>query len=87
LGKPGKQQHREEYTAYDRALISAKREKQIVHFKLANDDTVQGIVRSVDKFNVELEIEASNAANPAATTCEWFSKVMIVRTRIEKSDV
>lgn len=87
MAKPGRSQHREEYTAYDRALIAAKQGKQIVHFKLANDDEVNGYIRSVDKFNVELEISTPNTADPAAITCEWFSKVMIVRTRIEKSDV
>lgn len=77
--RPKNPQRDNSYTAFDRALISASREGQVVHFQMVNGEHVKGLVTSVDKFQVELEIDST--FKPYR---EWFNKSLIVRTRIEK---
>lgn len=69
---------RQEYTAYDRALVAAAQEGVQVRFTQVDGEITSGKVVSVDRFNIEVELEAA----PYTATKIWLSKVTIARTLI-----
>jgi hypothetical protein len=72
------QQHREIYTAYDRALVKAAQEELPVTFSLLNGGVVRGTVKSVDKYAIEIE-EPPAPFNPVFI---WVMKAAIASTKI-----
>lgn len=66
---------RENYTAFDRALIRAKEEGKLVQFKLATDEVEKGFICSVDKYFIEIENDEGK---------EWFGKAMMTRVKVLK---
>ena len=75
---------RNDYSAYDRALIKAKESGREVDFTLATGEVLtECAVCSVDKFQVEVEHSAQGPMRGEyARTKEWLNKALIARTRI-----
>lgn len=75
-GKPrGQRQHktRENYTAFDRALVSAASNGAIVRFTLASGDSVDATVKSVDRYFIEISTPDG---------LEWLNKGFIERCKV-----
>jgi hypothetical protein len=83
--RPRSQKHSNDYTAYDRALISAKQEEKLVTFELASGDVITDCtICSVDRFQIEVEHETQAAMRSNySKQKEWFNKALILRTRIQ----
>lgn len=69
------QPRRNEYTAFDRAMVSASQARQTVIFKMATDDVYVARVCSVDKYFIEIE-ETRNSERV------WISKSMLVSVKV-----
>lgn len=70
---------REAYTAFDRALIKAAQDGTVVEITLADGTTVNGLVKSVDRYQIQLEIEGRY--HPYFI---WYNKSLIMSTKIGK---
>src|SRR3954464_10849992 len=79
------QQNRNDYSAYDRALIRAKESQKLVTFTLATGEVITDCtICSVDKFQIEVEHETQTAMKSNyAVQKEWLNKALISRTRVQ----
>lgn len=80
--RKGQQQHRENYTAFDRAMIAASTSKTPVEFTMAPGETIGGQVCSVDKYFIEVDTDWMGMHTPYRGAKVWISKAMIVTARV-----
>lgn len=76
---------RNDYSAYDRALILAKGQQRLVTFTMATGEVLADCsILSVDKFQIEVEHETQAAMKASyANQREWLNKSLIARTRVQ----
>lgn len=89
LAEPGKQQRRfnshDRYTAFDRALISAKRDDRLVliEFMGVEDREIAAKVCSVDRYFIEVEIVDPNVYPKQNGPRRWINKAWIASVGVE----
>lgn len=77
--------NRNDYSAYDRALVKAAQDKTLVTFVLATGEMITDCeICSVDTYQIEVKHDSDSPMKGAySVKREWFNKALIARTRIQ----
>jgi sRNA-binding regulator protein Hfq len=78
--EPRQHATRDIYTAFDRALVKAAQNGNTVRITLADGEQIEGTVKTVDKFFVELRHQSGQQVQAGYTAVEeWFNKALLLR--------